>query len=213
MAAAGGFGVCNSLVGLRSKTSLYRYIRGHFPFELAGMTRFSIFPFKIGKDFLATKRFRWCWLGVGQFIVKRTMQITAAIALMGGSATLYALNGLSENRFKTIPLRNAFALRASVPVLDVTPPQAPTAPPKVVVTGVTDLGGASKVLLESTEPGKQVTRAILSEGETFGVVQILRIDVAAGRVDVRIRGIEKTLTFEPAKDLPPSASVQRRGSS
>jgi len=129
--------------------------------------------------------------------------MTAVAALLSGTATVHTLGATSESRFETIPLRNAFALRAPIPVPTVTPPASAVAQPKVVVTGITDLGGTSKVLLESTDPGRPVARAILSEGDTFGFVRVLQIDVPAGRVKVRIRDIESTLTLESARIPPP----------
>jgi hypothetical protein len=142
--------------------------------------------------------------------VKRTIQLTAVAALMSGAAIVHALGATSEDRFRfeTIPLHNAFALRASIPPPPVTPEVPELPQPKVVVTGITDLGGTSRVLLESTDPGRPVARAILSEGDTFGFVRVLWIDVPAGRVKVRIRDVESTLTFEPARTPPPLSPVR-----
>jgi hypothetical protein len=157
--------------------------------------------------------------------VKRTIQINALGALLSGVTTLSALSATSkssfENRFETIFVRNAFALKASIAQPVVTPP-LPTLPlPKVLIIGLTDLGGLPKALLEITDPGKAVLRPIVLDGDILGVIRILRIDVPAGTVKICIGDVESTLSlkrFESPSTVPvcilpvnPAARIRQPG--
>jgi hypothetical protein len=129
-------------------------------------------------------------------------------ALLAGACAACVLTAVSDDRYQSISTRNAFALREPV-VPPVTPPtQTPAPAPKVIVTGLTDVGGVRKALLEITEAGKPVARAILSEGEAMGEVCVLRIDMPANRVKLRVQGTDSFLTLEigkaPASPAPPT---------
>jgi hypothetical protein len=60
--------------------------------------------------------------------------MTAVAALMSAASTVHTLGATSEERFETIPLRNAFALRAEP--ARTPPPLAEPALPRGVRTGL-----------------------------------------------------------------------------
>lgn len=119
------------------------------------------------------------------------------------SCALFADATISPgNPYRTIASRNAFHLRSA----EIQPAKSVPVPvllPIVFLTGVTDVGGNGRALLEIQEPGKSVSKPILAEGEVSGIVEVLRVDARLGRVKVRIGDAETNLTFEPAKPLPP----------
>jgi hypothetical protein len=107
------------------------------------------------------------------------------------------------NPYQTIVDRNPFGIKPPPPpVEDVTPPQA-IPPAKVILTGVLNLLGPPRALLEitETEPGKAPTTAkrTLQAGEAEGQVEVLSIDVEHATVRIRNGKIETNLVFEVAK--------------
>ena len=74
---------------------------------------------------------------------------------------------------------------------------------------MTDLGGNRQILAEILEPGKPVVRPLLTEGDRFGSVEVLQIDVDHNRVIARIDGRDTELFLKPAY---PSALSRRSGS-
>ena len=75
-------------------------------------------------------------------------------------------------------------------------------PAKVILTGITSLFGPSskRALLEITqqEPGKppMTNKPILKEGEKFGEVEIVSIDVEKSSVKIKNSGMDADLVFE-----------------
>ena len=91
-----------------------------------------------------------------------------------------------------------FKLRSPEVRPEIAPP--PRRPhPAVAITGLVELRGLAKVLVEVTEPGRPVKRSIMGDGGAFDLLEILHIDVAGERVRVRIDGDEEVLTIEKPK--------------
>ena len=115
-------------------------------------------------------------------------------------ASLAATASVKPNPFEGIPKRNVFKLREPALLKDVVPDPPPRKPlPKISVTGLVELRGGPKALLEITEPGKPVQKPILAAGGVFDLLEILQIDVAGGRVRVRLDGTEDVLVIEKPK--------------
>jgi hypothetical protein len=122
-------------------------------------------------------------------------------------ASLAATAAVKPNPYDKIPSHNVFKLQ---PIPDRTtgeiplPPRRP--PPKIFITGLVELGGVSKALVEINEPGQPVQRSILAAGGAAGVLEILNVDVPGEQVRVRIDGDEETLNIEkpkPTTAVPP----------
>jgi hypothetical protein len=71
--------------------------------------------------------------------------------------------------------------------------------PKIFITGLIELHGVPRALIEITAPGQPVKRPILAAGGICDVVEILSIDVAGEHVRVRVDGDEETLSIEKPK--------------
>jgi hypothetical protein len=114
--------------------------------------------------------------------------------------SLAATAAVKPNPYEKIPDRNVFNL---LPLPDrpiVAPPLPPRrTPPKVFITGLVELDGVSKALVEINEPGQPVQRSILAAGGAAGVLEILNVDVPGEQVRVRIDGDEETLNIEKPK--------------
>ena len=115
-------------------------------------------------------------------------------------ASLAATASVKPNPFEGIPKRNVFNLRQPAPAKEIVPEPTKRKPlPKISVTGLVELRGEPKALLEITEPGKPVQKPILAAGGVFGLLEILQIDVAGGCVRVRLDGTEDVLVIEKPK--------------
>jgi hypothetical protein len=123
------------------------------------------------------------------------------------SSTVGSWAAVKDNPYEMIVTRNAFALKPTPP--DTGPPPPPPPPAvEVLLTGISTLGGAKKVLLQITDktPGKKAEfPPPLVEGDIQGRVEIVSIDPDKGLVVVKIDGTEKPLTFE--KDAPRTSGV------
>jgi hypothetical protein len=117
------------------------------------------------------------------------------------------------NPYKHITERNVFAIKPPPPPPDPNdappPPAAPLA--KVVLTGILNVLGPPRALLEVVEqqqPGKQpatpntTSRPILREGEREGSIEVLSIDVEKNLVRIKNGNVETNLTFEVQKQAP-----------
>ncbi len=126
-------------------------------------------------------------------VQRRTLIRWLCLASLAG-----ALNNASarvaDNPYEAISNRNSFKLRTMVQ----TPPQtvSPARPPADVrLTGVTNLGGKKRALLEIQEPGQPTRKPILTEGEVCDAVELLTIDIDRSAVTMRINGAESSLTL------------------
>jgi hypothetical protein len=122
---------------------------------------------------------------------------------MGWSSV--GLSATKDASFQVIPIRNVFQLQPYVTPVPPVPPPLPKVIPKVVITGKTDVCGRKRALVEITEPGRSLTKPVLSEGEQAGQVEVLHIDVSRGLVDVRIHGEQSTLALHsPSAPVAPT---------
>lgn len=140
----------------------------------------------------------------------KSFQWLAATAVV--LTSLAAAAAVKPNPYEKIPVRNVFQL---LPIPDKPigepPPPPRRPPPKIFITGLVQLRGVSKALIEISEPGQPVQRSILAAGGAAGVLEVLNVDVAAERVRVRIDGEEDTLSIQkpkpaaatPALNTPP----------
>lgn len=131
----------------------------------------------------------------------KTFRWLAAVVVVLPS--LAGTAAVKPNPYEKIPARNVFNLRP----MPGSPPgeiqeRKHRPPPKIFITGLVELGGVSKALVEINEPGQPVQRSILAAGGAEGVLQVLDVDVAGERVRVRIDGDEETLSIERPKPRP-----------
>ena len=169
------------------------------------------------------KMFQWL---AAAAVVLTSLAATAAVkpnpaegfrSVGSGPMAAPATTTVKPNPYEKIPERNVFNL---LPIPDIRvdgvqpPPRRP--PPQISITGLVELRGVPRALLEISEPGQPVQRSILSAGASAGVVEVLNVDVAGERVRVRIDGDEETLSIERPKPrtaappLPPGPLPTRR---
>ncbi len=101
--------------------------------------------------------------------------------------------------YRQIPARNAFRLRP--PAAIEAPPVARVLLPQVKMTGLTTIFGDKRVLLKILLPARppdaaQEVSCILLQGQSFGSVEVLEIDMAAERIKVSNAGEICWLGFE-----------------
>jgi hypothetical protein len=121
----------------------------------------------------------------------------------------------SVDRYRAIPERNAFGLKPREQPAVEPAPQKPLR--RILLTGITTLSGYKRALLK-VEPlsgpghqGEKEDSMILTEGQREGEIEVVQIDVGAGRVTVNNSGTVMTISFEkdgvkmpgPAPALPP----------
>ena len=129
------------------------------------------------------------------------------IKFVGCAVLGLSASGLSAdtkgNPYQVIVERNAFALKppqAQIKPEEVTPPSAV----EVQLTGISTLGGKTKVLLQITDKSKKVDfPPPLEAGDVQGRVEVVSIDAEKGSVVVKIDEREKTLTFDSPKPSAP----------
>jgi len=140
--------------------------------------------------------------------------------------SLAAVAAVKPNPYDKIPGRNVFNLQPipEHPGGEIQPPPR-RPPPKIFITGLVELRGVAKALVEISEPGQPVQRSILAAGGEAGVLEVLDVDVAGERVRVRIDGDEEILSIEkpksptaaqptrtaPMPPMPPRPAVVLRG--
>jgi hypothetical protein len=124
------------------------------------------------------------------------------LALMASAGLVWG--EVTPNPYQPIFERNVFALKDPPPLITAPPTNVPPPAPiaKVILTGIINVGGPRKALLEitETEGGKQsVKRPILREGEREGPVEVISINFEKGTVLARIGTLETNLNFEVQK--------------
>jgi len=127
----------------------------------------------------------------------------ATLNLVPVLAIVVARAAAAESPYQSIAAQNSFNLVSpAIGHPEAEPPPKPL--PKILLTGVTDIGGKSRVFLEITEPSGALLKPILAEGERFGEIEILHIDVAKASVILQNRGVELILRLEPTlvRDQP-----------
>jgi hypothetical protein len=134
------------------------------------------------------------------------------LALAASTGLVWA--DVAPNPYQPIFERNIFALHdpppPPQPAIEKVAPPEPAA--KVVLTGIINIGGPAKALLEVTETiaGKPpvTKKPILREGEKEGQVEVISINFAKGTVLAKIGKDETTLNFETPK--PASGAAPAR---
>jgi hypothetical protein len=122
--------------------------------------------------------------------------------------------GSAPDRYERIRERNAFGLKPRETPATQEPPRQPLR--KVILTGVTTLGGYKRALLK-IEPlpgkaGEKEESVILTEGQREGDIEVVQIDERDGKVTLNNSGEVETITFEkePPK-LPGGRTAQLPG--
>jgi hypothetical protein len=131
------------------------------------------------------------------------------LAALGASGVLGPLlTQARPNPYSGIVERNPFGLKDPPPPPVETNQTAATPPVKVVLTGITSMFGpnSKRAFLEMTEqaaPGKAPAatprRAMLSEGDREGDIEVVSINIEQNIVRIRNNGVESELTFEAPK--------------
>ena len=128
------------------------------------------------------------------------IRLTAVTALSASLAAVEAVAAVTPNPYARISGSNIFRLQPPRVEPPITPPPAARRIlPKIFITGLIELHGVPRALLEITEPGQPVKRPILAAGGTCDLLQVLQIDVVGERVRVRIDGEEELLSIEKPK--------------
>src|SRR5437899_4284234 len=113
------------------------------------------------------------------------------VCMLGGillSAGAYAIAADSLSPYQGIVDRNVFALKAPPP--PPPPPEPPKPPvPNITLTGIMKGLGKTRALMEAVlpvKPPEQPKKSFftLGEGERDGEIEVLKIDAAAGLVEV-----------------------------
>lgn len=124
----------------------------------------------------------------------------------GGRPALGATVGAGGHPFQAIVPQNVFRLRAEPevappsPIRDLPPTSRALS---IRVTGFTDVCGRSQVLLEISEQGKAVERAILAPGDRYLGVEVEWIDVKGMRALLSVNGKLGEVTLQEASTPPP----------
>ena len=134
-----------------------------------------------------------------------------AVAVAALLASLAAAAAVTPNPYGRISESNVFRLQP--PPSQTTPkPEPPPRRllPKIFITGLIEVHGVPRALVEITEPGQPIKRPILAAGGTCDLLEVLHIDVVGERVRVRLDGEEEILSIEkpkPSTAVPPPAPV------
>jgi len=127
---------------------------------------------------------------------QRLVCVLLAFLPSGLIATVQA--GRGDNPYRSISARNAFQLAQMAPRLPAAYAPPPARPaPQIRLTGLTNVGGRKRALIEILTEGQGVRKLVVMEGEKLGEVEILGIDVQATRLTLRCADRETDLTFEP----------------
>ena len=141
--------------------------------------------------------------------VKTTTLMLSGLLVIGGADALSQDEGSIP--YHGIVERNVFGLRPPTP--PAPPPEPPkTPPPKITLNGIMTIFGHKQALMQIQVPPKPPAPAkqesyILREGQRDGDIEVISIDVAAGKVKVKNHGEIQDLDFEHdgAKSNPPLA--------
>ncbi|MDB6065791.1 MAG: hypothetical protein JWR26_1999 [Pedosphaera sp.] len=121
-------------------------------------------------------------------------------------------NGGGDNPYGAIVQRNIFDLKAPDISNVSSPPPAP--PLNVKLTGLTTIMGYPQALFMVTEPpapGKPPNKEesfIMVEGERQGALELVKIDVKAGKAQIKNDGIASTIALEVPKAASPGTVGQ-----
>jgi hypothetical protein len=143
---------------------------------------------------------------------KKTSRQGRIAACLSGTLLAAALGASafgteSVNPYLSIVERNPFGLKPPPPPPDPNAAADAKAATKVILTGITTLFGpdSKRALLEIEEPPAEkgqkgtTSKPILGEGQRFGPVEIVSIDIDKNIVKIRNNDVESDLTFEKPK--------------
>lgn len=115
---------------------------------------------------------------------------------------------LSANPFQNITLANVFRLQP--PPAEPAPPVKPNPPlPPIALTGIRDGYGKMQALIQVVLPAvppnpAKTTYLTLAQGERDGEIQVLKIDVKAGTVEVKLFGTVTNLCLNSNAPTAPA---------
>src|SRR5258706_13548893 len=116
--------------------------------------------------------------------MEQIRQVRFLCAAMAVACSAHFVIASDVDTYPSIVEKNIFKLHAAAKPDPPLQRPIPKVNPNVAFTGVTDICGPRWALAELSEPGKPIVRAILSEGDKFGSVEIIAINVEQGRISV-----------------------------
>lgn len=144
-------------------------------------------------------------------VVKRCLLLCLCLATVPHVAGIAATpsSGDAENPFLHIKARNPFNLKDPPPPvttnIDEKPPPPPAPLAKVIMTGILNVLGPPRVLLEVTEtetgkqpqgqPPGQPRKLILREGEKDGSIEVISINIQKSIAVIKNGTVETNLGF------------------
>jgi hypothetical protein len=136
--------------------------------------------------------------------------VLVLIVFLFGMGTQVITADMTGNPYQGIMERNVFNLRPPARPEDSLP--LPEAPPKITLTGFTDILGNKRVLFKVQVPAKPPQPAkeesyILAEGQRDGDVEVLEIDENAGMAKFNNHGTIQTLDLTNNGAKPPSTPL------
>ena len=108
----------------------------------------------------------------------------------------------SANPYRAIAGRNVFGLQPQI--IPSTNQPVKLELPAITLTGLTTILGKEQALMTVGLPGKTLYH-IAGEGERYGDIEVVEIDMKAGTVQVRQGGLWATLTLTKLHPGSPSS--------
>lgn len=129
----------------------------------------------------------------------RKMLVYLLSSLVLCARTNGAATDSSAGPYQGIVERNVFGLKAPPPPADPEPVKPP--PPKLILNGITTMGGKRALLSTPPVPGKTPAEAraqyyTLAEGQRDGDLEVLEVNERARTVKVSYGGTVETLDFK-----------------
>src|SRR5438105_3563568 len=130
-------------------------------------------------------------------IGKNVVSMVSSLLLCAGAR---AITQDSGNPYQGIIDRNVFALKP-MPINKIDEGVKRPDPPKITLTGITDILGKKQALMNVAMPAKPPEPAkqqsfIIASGQRDGDLEVLDIDVKLGSVKINNFGTEMLLTME-----------------
>src|SRR5438874_10444134 len=142
-------------------------------------------------------------------IGKNVVSMVSSLLLCAGAR---AITPDSGNPYQGIIDRNVFALKP-MPINKIDEGVKKPDPPKITLTGITDILGKKQALMNVAMPAKPPEPAkqqsfIIASGQRDGDLEVLDIDVKVGSVKLNNFGTEMLLTMEKdGAKLPASVAA------
>jgi hypothetical protein len=148
----------------------------------------------------ATSISRWCFIAkeikISSGMNIKRARIILGCLLLAGSRQASALPEGSSNPYAVISERNVFHLNPIPPPPPAEPSKADL--PVIKLSGFFKVGKKTRALFSSAPKKKDETWTYfnLAEGEKEGVLEVVKIDEADGKVEVLNTGTPATLTLK-----------------